>query len=233
VWFYESNSYCLPEAKNRECRRCAVLLLCKHPDKTSRDERVIGWKQKTVESGVARHHFLVLVSNGGNLFRHGKDNVEVLGIEKLRLTILDPRDTGQGLAFWTMPVAAAVVNNALEPTLITLFDMAAEGGGATAFDGAHDAELGARQGAGMLLAISIAIATKNVPDFQLGVTSHAPRSRLLGRSWFGLDGNRTREQIQRAGGRAHPAGRDAQIAGGSRQATVAEQQLDGAWVAKS
>jgi hypothetical protein len=62
--------------------------------------------------------------------------VEVLGIEELSLTILDPLGPGQGLAFWAMAVAAAVVSNALELTLIALFDMAAEGSGTTAFDGA-------------------------------------------------------------------------------------------------
>ena len=51
--------------------------------------------------------------------------MEVLGIEELSLTILDPLGTGQGLAFWAMAVAAAVVGNALELTLVTLFDMAA------------------------------------------------------------------------------------------------------------
>jgi hypothetical protein len=65
--------------------------------------------------------------------------VEVLGIEELSLTILDPLGTGQGLAFWAMAVAAAVVSNALELTLVTMFDMAAEGSGATTFDRAHDA----------------------------------------------------------------------------------------------
>ncbi len=65
--------------------------------------------------------------------------MEVFGIEKLSLTILDPLGAGQGLAFWAMPVAAAVVSNALILALVTLFDMAAQGGGATALDGAHDA----------------------------------------------------------------------------------------------
>jgi hypothetical protein len=35
-----------------------------------------------------------LISNGGNLFRQGEDDVEVFGIEKLRLTILDPLGAG-------------------------------------------------------------------------------------------------------------------------------------------
>jgi hypothetical protein len=94
--------------------------------------------------------------------------VEVLGIEELSLTILDPLGTGQGLAFWAMAVAAAVVSHALELTVVTLFDMAAEGRGTTAFDGAHDAELVAGQRSGMLLAIGITVATKHVCHFKAG-----------------------------------------------------------------
>jgi hypothetical protein len=65
--------------------------------------------------------------------------VKVWGIEELSLTLLDPLGPRQRLAFGAMPIAAAVVSNALVLALIALFDVAAEGGGATAFDGAHDA----------------------------------------------------------------------------------------------
>src|SRR5260370_26998222 len=51
-------------------------------------------------------HFLVLVSDGGNLFRESKDDMEILGVEELGLTILDPLSPCQGLAFWAMAVAA-------------------------------------------------------------------------------------------------------------------------------
>jgi hypothetical protein len=51
-------------------------------------------------------HFLVLVSDGGNLFRQSEDDVEVMGIEKLGLTILDPLSTSQGLAFCAVAIAA-------------------------------------------------------------------------------------------------------------------------------
>ena len=52
------------------------------------------------------HHFLVLVSDGGNLFRESKDDMEILGVEELGLTIFDPLGPCQGLAFWAMAVAA-------------------------------------------------------------------------------------------------------------------------------
>ena len=50
-------------------------------------------------------HFLVLVGDGGNLFRQGKDHVEVFGVEKLLLTIFDPLGASERLALWAMPVA--------------------------------------------------------------------------------------------------------------------------------
>jgi hypothetical protein len=76
-------------------------------------------------------HLLVLVSNAGNFFRHGEDDVEVLTVEKLGLAILDPLRAGKGLALWAMAIAAAIVKDALVLTLIALFDMAAEGRGST------------------------------------------------------------------------------------------------------
>jgi hypothetical protein len=64
-----------------------------------------------------------------------------------------------------MAVPAAVIGNTLEVALIALFDVAAQSGSATAFDGAHNAKLGTRQGSGVLLAIGITIAPKHVSHF--------------------------------------------------------------------
>ena len=52
------------------------------------------------------------------------------------------------------------------------------------------------------------------------------RSEVLRSYRFGFDGNRMREQIQRAGGGADLGGGNAQIAGGGSQAAMAEQELD-------
>jgi hypothetical protein len=48
-----------------------------------------GLEENTVD------HLLVLVGDGGNLFRHRKDNVEVLTVEQLCLAVSDPLGTGQ------------------------------------------------------------------------------------------------------------------------------------------
>jgi hypothetical protein len=99
--------------------------------------------------------------------------MEILGVEELGLTILDPLGPCQGLAFWAMAVAAGVVGNALVLALIALFQVAAEAGGPTQFDGTHDAALGRGERSCMLFTIGFAITTQHVGDFQPG-TVHGP-----------------------------------------------------------
>ena len=48
---------------------------------------------------------LILIGDSGNLFRHGKDHVEVFGVQKLGLAILEPLSPGERLAFWAMPIS--------------------------------------------------------------------------------------------------------------------------------
>src|SRR5215213_9499913 len=54
-------------------------------------------------------HSLVLVRNGGDLFRDGEHNVKIRDVEKFRLALLDPLRAGKRLAFWAVAIAAAVV----------------------------------------------------------------------------------------------------------------------------
>ncbi len=49
---------------------------------------------------------LVLTGNRCNLFWYGEDHVEVLGIQQLGLTILEPLSPGERLAFWAMAIRA-------------------------------------------------------------------------------------------------------------------------------
>jgi hypothetical protein len=122
------------------------------------------------------HHFLVLVSDGGNLFRESKDDMEVLGVEELGLTILDPLGAGQRLALWAMPVAARVVASAFVGALIAVFPVTAKSGSAAQFDGTHDAALGRGERSRMLFAIGFAITTQHFGDFQPW-TVHGPELR--------------------------------------------------------
>jgi hypothetical protein len=54
-------------------------------------------------------HSLVLVRNGGDLFRDGEHDVKIRNVEKLRIPVLDPSRAGKRLAFWAVAIAAAVV----------------------------------------------------------------------------------------------------------------------------
>src|SRR5690242_3081087 len=86
-------------------------------------------------------YFLVLVGNVGNLFRHSKDHVEVLGIEKFGAAILKPFSAGKRLAFWAVPIRARVIRVALMAAPVALFEMTTENGGAADLDRSHHAAL--------------------------------------------------------------------------------------------
>src|ERR1039458_247917 len=74
-------------------------------------------------------HLLVLISDGGNLFRYGEDHVKVRDVEKLRLPILDPLRPRETLALGAMAIAAAIVGVAFIAALVAAFEMATEGRG--------------------------------------------------------------------------------------------------------
>jgi hypothetical protein len=112
-------------------------------------------------------HLLVLVSDRGNLVRNGKDDVEVLAVEKFRLAVFDPLGAGQRLAFWAMPIAARTVANALLAALIALFDLSSESCRPAQFDGSHDAPLRCGHGRAMLVSISFAVTAEDIRHFPL------------------------------------------------------------------
>ena len=71
--------------------------------------------------------FLILESDGGNVFRHRKNDVEILSGENLRFPPFDPLSPGQGLTLGTVTVRAGVITRPLVAALIALFEMATEG----------------------------------------------------------------------------------------------------------
>ncbi len=80
-----------------------------------------GAEQQTVDKR------LVLVGDGSNGLRQREDDVEVLCVEKLGPTILQPLRSGQRLAAGTMPVAAAVEGDAPVAALVARFDVPPRG----------------------------------------------------------------------------------------------------------
>src|SRR5215471_1248557 len=47
---------------------------------------------------------LILIGNCRNLLRYSEDHVEVLGVQKLGLAILEPLSPGERLAFWAVSI---------------------------------------------------------------------------------------------------------------------------------
>lgn len=48
---------------------------------------------------------LILIGDGGDGLRDGEDDVEILGVEDLGLSILEPLGPGEGLAFRAVAIA--------------------------------------------------------------------------------------------------------------------------------
>ena len=94
-------------------------------------------------------------------------------------------------------------------------------------DRRHDAALGAAEVVGVGLPVGRAVAAEDIRHLQHG--THGAGSGGRG-DRIGHDARRRLQGVQRAGGGAHFAGRQPQVAGGGAQAAVAEQQLDGAQI---
>src|SRR5438105_954144 len=77
---------------------------------------------------------LVLKGDIGDLFRHRKNDVKILGFQNLGLSIFDPLGAGQRLTFGTVTVRTRVEPHTLLAALVTHFDVAAENGSAARFD---------------------------------------------------------------------------------------------------
>ena len=183
-----------------------------------------GVEEQIVERG------LVLKGDGRDRLGHGKDDVEILDpVEQLGLAIFEPLRAGERLALGAGAMATTVIGDALMAAAVALLDMATEGGGATAFDGAHGAQLPPAERRGMRLPVSGPAVAEHVRHFE-GRGGHRRRSeigRRGGRRWRGFGPG---QQVEGTGGRAHRGGRHLQVARGGGQAAMTHQQLDRAHV---
>jgi hypothetical protein len=98
-----------------------------------------GLGRRTEENAVDRR--LVLIGNGGNLFRYRKDDVKILRGEKLSTTVVQPLCAGERLTLRAVAIAATIEGDALVTALIALLDVTAECSGSAEFDRGHDATL--------------------------------------------------------------------------------------------
>ena len=106
---------------------------------SNRLERLGGRPKENAVEGA-----LVLQADVGNLFGHSKDNMKIFGLEKLRLSVLDPLGACQGLAFGTVTVGAGVEPDALVAAPVTYLDVTTESGGAAPLNRGHHASLWGR-----------------------------------------------------------------------------------------
>ncbi len=77
----------------------------------------------------------------------------------------DPPCFGQGLTLGAVAVTARVIGGVLKATEVTLLEVATEKRSSTVLNGAHDPEV--RKGQRKVVAITLAIFTENVGQFEL------------------------------------------------------------------
>src|ERR1700674_4748526 len=107
-----------------------------------------------VEEQIVEWGFL-LKGDGRDWLGDGKDDVEILDpVEQLGLAIFEPLGARERLALGAGAMATAVIGDALMAAAVALLDMATEGGSATAFDGAHGAQLPPAERRGMRLPVN-------------------------------------------------------------------------------
>ena len=123
----------------------------------------------------------VLQGEGGDGLGEGKDEVEVGAVEQFGATLADPLGAGKGLALGAVAVAAGAIAEAAVAAVVALLDLAAEGGGAAAFDGGHDAALGGGQRGGETAAESVPVTVEDVSHLKIGA-GHRVDSADCGRS---------------------------------------------------
>ena len=80
-----------------------------------------------------------------------------------------------------MAIAAGAIAEAAVAAVVALFDLAAEGGGAAAFDRRHGAALGGGQEVGETAAESVPVAAEDVSHLKIGA-GHRVDSADCGRS---------------------------------------------------
>jgi len=178
-----------------------------------------------VEQNIV-HRGLVLEGDCGDLFWHGKDDVEILGFEDLGLPVFQPLGASQGLAFWACALTARVVGDPLIAAIVALLNVTAERGRPALFDRGHGGTLRPGQCRPVLFSIGIAVAAEYIRHLRSRKVHGGSEVRryLVWRP----QGNQMWQQVQRTGRRTDMAGGDAQILSRGGEASMAEQQLNGA-----
>ena len=94
--------------------------------------------------------------------------MEVGAVEQFGATLADPGGAGKGLTLGAVAVAAGAIAEAAVAAVVALLDLAAEGGGAAAFDRRHGPALGGGQGGGETAAESVPVTVEDVSHLEGG-----------------------------------------------------------------
>ena len=127
-------------------------------------DRLQGFGSRVEENVV--HRCLVLKGDRGDFLRHGKNDVEVLGIEQFGLAIFQPLGSGERLTFWTISVAARIIRDPLIAAIVALFDMTPKRCCSTTLDCGHGGTLRGGQRAPAHRSIVVTIAAEHIRHLQ-------------------------------------------------------------------
>ena len=188
-----------------------------------------GGKEQIVEQAA------VAADERAQQCRQGEDDVEVVGGEQAFASSIDPTELGRALAGGAVAVEAGVVEGHLGRALLAAVEMAAEGGGAAAFEIAENAILLGREA--MVLSKAPAVGAEDGGDLQARrtrwcVRMHDERCLRVGGRLVGIGGfaDLGCDRIERRAGRGDQAGADVEVAGGGADVGVTEQHLDDAQI---
>jgi len=88
---------------------------------------------------------LVLIDDGAQIVRHGKDHMEITYVEQIVLLTVDPTLFSESLTFGAVPVAAGVERDIDTTAAFASIQVRAEIGSTTLLDSGHSFLLSDRQ----------------------------------------------------------------------------------------
>jgi hypothetical protein len=138
--------------------------------RVSRD-RAEGLGRGSKQDGV--HLGSVLERDRVDRFRHGEDHMEVLRVEQVRLTSVDPRRPGQRVTARAMTIPAGVEPDTPVAAVIALLHMSPERRGLALLNRRHDAALPGREGRTRLQTIGLCVAAEDLRHVDRGVIHDA------------------------------------------------------------
>ena len=171
---------------------------------------------------------LILEGDLGDRRGQGEDDVEIGNGQEFGLAVRHPLRPRLSLALWTVTIATGVVGDPRDATGVAGFDMPAERRCPACRNRTHHAPLDTSEMRGMGACVTLAVAAKDIGDFNNGPVrmkagaGHDPRPGALSSWWHHFQ----RQAIERALRRTDRMGRDLRVARRRRQIVVAEQDLN-------